>query len=393
MSYFSINRAVDENLNEALWNDMKRAEAQINSFKSPQSMSLGFDSLSNIKIDTTNSKGRLYSSLYKMDEDGEMMEYRALKSYYSSKGTNYLITIVKPSLEKDDLIENLAETLTITICFLVLCFFAINWLLSKTLWKPFYKTINQLNNYDIKNHNELNFEKTSTGEFKQLNLAVKKMTDKIHTDFMIQKEFTENASHETQTPLAVIKARLDLLLQSPNLKENEMKQLEIIEQAVTKLSSLNKALLLLAKIENNQFKDVEEVDLEAVLNKTLDIYEDMISAKNITVHKVIKGPVTIKINSLLADILVSNLIQNAVRHNEESGTINIEVMPHMFSVSNTGKPLTFDAEAMFTRFKKNDSSKESLGLGLAIVKSIMDAYKYKFSYAFTDNLHKFKIEF
>lgn len=394
MSYFSINRAVDENLNEVMWNETENAKAQINSFKEPKNVWLSFDSLSGIKIDTNGSKGYGYINLLKMDpEDGEMVEYKALRSYYKSKGTNYLITIMKPKLEKDDLIENLVQTLLITIAFLVLGFFAINWLLSKSLWKPFYRTINQLDKYDIKNHNELNFGQTSTSEFRQLNAAVKKMTDKIRADFMVQKEFTENASHETQTPLAVIKARIDLLLQSPNLKENEMKQLEIIEQAVTKLSSLNKALLLLAKIENNQFKEVEEVDLETVLNKTLLIYEDMIASKNITVNKTIIGPVEIKINSLLADILISNLIQNAVRHNEVNGTINIELSAHTFSIANTGNPLTIEAEAMFTRFKKNDGSKESLGLGLAIVKSIMEAYHYKFNYSYIDKLHTFVMEF
>ena len=172
-----------------------------------------------------------------------------------------------------------------------------------------------------------------------------------------------------------------------------MNQLEIIEQAVTKLSSLNKALLLLAKIENNQFKEIEEVNLETVFNKTLLVYEDMIASKSIKVNKQMNSSVSLKINSLLADILVSNLIQNAVRHNEEKGIVNIKLMPNVIEVANTGSPLNIDADAMFTRFKKNDGSKESLGLGLAIVKSILNAYKYKLNYSYTGGLHIFRIEF
>jgi signal transduction histidine kinase len=393
ISYFTINRTVNENLNEIIWNKKRTAEALINKFNEPKDLCLNFDSSATIKIDTTNRTGYKYSYLIKMDEDDEPVEFWALKSYYRSKGTNYLITIIEPKLEKDDLIENLLNVFVITLAFLVAAFFGVNWLVSKKLWKPFYGTLEQLNSYDIKQHGNLNLKNASTKEFRQLNEAVKRMTEKIQKDFLIQKEFTENASHETQTPLAVIKARLDLLLQSPNLKESDMKQLEVIEQAVARLSSLNKALLLLAKIENNQFKDPEEVNLESVLNKTLLMFEDMISSKNISINKRIKKPGLIKAHPLLIDILVSNLIQNAVRHNEKGGRIDIDLSEHALVISNTGQPLAIDAEKLFDRFRKNENSKESVGLGLAIVKSILQTYNYRSDYSFVSGQHIFKIEF
>jgi signal transduction histidine kinase len=394
ISYFTINRAVNDNLNEIIWNKKRQAETLIDQFNEPKDLCLSFDSLASITIDTTNGKGYKYSYLFKMDpEDGEQVEYWALKSYYKSKGTNYLITIIEPKFEKDDLIESLLSIFFIMLAFLVAGFFAVNWIVSKLLWKPFRETVSQLSQYEIKNHTLLDLKPTTTNEFKQLNEAVKNMTEKIQKDFLAQKEFTENASHETQTPLAVIKARIDLLLQSPNLKEEEMKQLEIIEQAVNKLSSLNRALLLLAKIENNQFKDLEEVDIETVLNKTLAIYEDLIDSKKITINKKINGPGIIKADPVLVDILISNLIQNAVRHNEEGGKIDIELYSHSLSIANTGKPLAIETEKLFERFRKNEGSKESIGLGLAIVKSILETYNYKFDYSFTDNRHTFIIEF
>ena len=393
ISYFLIKRAVNENLNEVMWADKERAELLIDGFTEPKNMFLSLDSMSTIKADTNGAIGHRYTTMIRMDEDAEQVEYRALRSFYKSKGKSYLITIVKPKPEEDDLIENLLQTLLITIGFLVFSFFMINWILSKTLWRPFNETMKQISNYDIRNNNVFQFGKTSTTEFRELNEVVLKMTDKVKSDFLSQKEFTENASHETQTPLAVIKARLDLLMQSPNLKEEEMKQLEIIEQAVTKLSALNKALLLLAKIENNQFKDVEEVDLETAVNKALLVYEDMILSKNIKVSRINKGPAIIKAHPLLADILIGNLIQNAIRHNETNGRINIEIYPHSLCISNTGRPVAFDKDKMFERFRKTDGSKESLGLGLAIVKSILTAYNFKCDYAYIDGLHTFVLEF
>lgn len=390
IALFLIKRAVNENLNEQMWDEAQRAKTLINSFKEPQNMMISLDSLSRINIDTTGGKGHAYINIYKIDpEDGDHIEYRVFRYYHLSMGTNYLITITKPKLEEDDLIENLLDTLLITIGFLVIAFFFFNWILSKKLWRPFNRTIKQLELYDLKSNSDFRLEKTSTKEFKLLNDAVKKMTDKIKHDFFLQKQFTENASHELQTPLAVIKARLDLLMQSPNLKENEMSQLQVIENAVTKLTSLNKALLLLTKIENHQFKEVEAVDIKEVINKTLLIYSDAFSAKRIDVTSLYNADLKINMNPVLTEILISNLIQNAIRHNFEGGKIYIEVNAKGFSVSNTGKPLNIDAGQLFERFKKNDASKESLGLGLSIVKSILEVSGLKINYEYIGDNHIF----
>ena len=152
-----------------------------------------------------------------------------------------LNAFLKSTLEKEDLLESLFSSFILIIIFLILAFFIVNWWIAKKLWSPFYSTLSKLEAYDIKQHHTYGFDSSSTKEFDQLNKVLNTMTDKLYSDFLQQKEFTENASHEMQTPLAVVKANLSLLMQSPNLREEEMNHLQSIENTIKKLTALNKA--------------------------------------------------------------------------------------------------------------------------------------------------------
>jgi signal transduction histidine kinase len=394
ISYYMIKGDVKEGTDESLWMEKLNAAKLIRTFKEPHNLILSYDNLSKITIADPAEKGYVFSdtSIYEKTEN-EYENHRMLKAYQVLNGTNYLITLTKPTLEEEALIEGVVSSLLVVIAFLMLAFFVVNWLLSKILWKPFYKTIAALENYDLKNTIHPDFPSSNIKEFSRLNEALDKMTNKIYNDFIHQKEFTENAAHEMQTPLAVMKAKLDLLIQSTNLKEEEMDQLQSIGSSVSKLASLNKALLLLAKIENNQFKDIAEISLQKTIEKVLVNYEDLIESKNISVKKDFVNDRIVKINPVLCDVLISNLIQNAIRHNSIKGTIEINLENNSLSISNSGNPLNIKPEELFVRFKKNDASKESLGLGLSIVKSITDLYHVKLSYNFSKDLHSFVLTF
>ena len=195
----------------------------------------------------------------------------------------YLIKGLKNTLDKDDLQETLFMSFGLIILFLVGAFFIVNWVVSKALWKPFYNTLTKLNQYDVKYDGNKRFETINTLEFNQLNDALNKMTDKLQAEFIQQKEFTENASHEMQTPLAIIKTNVSLLMQSKSINELEINQLQVIENSVKKLSSLNKTLLLLTKIDNNQFQQNTKVNLKLVVAKILEQYADFIEVKKLQV--------------------------------------------------------------------------------------------------------------
>jgi signal transduction histidine kinase len=289
--------------------------------------------------------------------------------------------------------ESLFSSFILIMIFLILAFFIVSWLLSKNLWQPFYNTLSRLNEYDIKQHDTYHFDESSINEFNQLSTSLNKMTDKIYSDFLQQKEFTENASHEMQTPLAVVKANLSLLVQSPNLKEEEMNQLQAIENTVKKLTALNKALILLSKIDNHQFNENVAVNFNDKITSIIKHYEEVWQSKNITIETVFDNALIVSFNTTLADVLITNLLQNAIRHNYENGTIKISINKNLLTITNTGEALSIPENELFVRFKKNDASKDSLGLGLSIVKSITMLYNINVSYNYKLNKHVFTLNF
>lgn len=393
-SDYLIQNELRDGTDESLQKEKIYAEDLIKTFKEPHAQFLSTDSLSTIMPVKLSETGHSYSdvSIYDKKEQ-EYAKYRVLKSYFSHNNQTYLITISKTTLEEDELMEGLFSAFGLIISFIVIGFLIVNWLLSKILWKPFYKTLYALNTYEIRNHEQRHFTTANTLEFNQLNEALTKMTEKIYTDFIQQKEFTENASHEMQTPLAVMKAHLDLLIQSPNLKEDDMNHIQTMENTIKKLTSLNKALILLSKIDNNQFKENGLVNFNYVVEKVAENYADLMQSKNITLTINGNEELNVSINNTLADVLVSNLFQNATRHNITGGEITVTINHHSLVISNSGEPLTISPDELFVRFKKDDSSKESLGLGLSIIKSILDSYGYSISYNYINQLHVFEIMF
>ncbi len=394
ISYMLIKDELRDGTDESLEREYTKAKGLVQSNTIGQTYYLSPDSFSYIEPLTNQRFVPGYTDTLIYDKiEKEYISFRKFVNQYSFNGKPYYITVLKTTIEEDELLEGILSTFFIVVGFLAVAFFVSNWLLSKSMWKPFYETLNALNRYEIKNHEEHNFPKSETLEFNQLNETLNKLIVKIHQDYILQKEFTENASHELQTPIAVLKANVNLLMQSPHLKEQEMGQLQSMDNTLKKISSLNKALLLLAKIENNQFKEVEQINFSEVITKTIDNVEEVAQAKGLKITSVIEPNVNLKMNTTLCEVIVSNLLQNAMRHNIEGGEIQIKLSTVGLIVSNSGEPLSIKPEDLFVCFTKNDSSKESIGLGLAIVKGIADLYKFNIRYSFNNSMHHFELKF
>jgi signal transduction histidine kinase len=323
--------------------------------------------------------------------DKESIAYKMLEVNSNINGKNYKITVLKNTIEFDELME---VVLVVFITLLILLFsiiLFINIRISKKLWQPFWASLHYIKNFNVTTTENKKLESNDINEFNELNTSINEMTSKMISDFKNQKKFTENASHEFQTPFAIIKGKIDLLLQKENMDEESLKLLISIEDATNRLSKINKSLLLLSKIENRQYAQLEKVELLPLIKKCEELNEDFILDKKLTIIYENSEEAYFSINPELCFILINNLLQNAIRHNIENGLIAVSIKNNSFSISNSGSQTPLNTNLIFERFEKHSTQTNSIGLGLSIVKEIADVYQIKISYSYNSQKHIFSL--
>lgn len=322
----------------------------------------------------------------------EFDTFRQLTAYETIRDRQYKIVARNSLVDNQDFISAIIIYIIVILSLLLIGLWILNTQIAKSIWYPFYTNLEILKKFSIQNQINIELVSSEITEFEELNNSIKNLTGRVQSDFNNLKEFTENASHEMQTPLAIMQSKIENLLQSSNLDQKQTLELHSIYQAGNRLSKLNKALILLAKVENQQFNIKEVIDLKNLIENKLEIYEDFIESKNITINKsLIKD--TILSNISLVNILISNLLSNAIKHNFSNGIINITYADNQLIFSNTGSPLKQDPNNLFNRFKKESTYKDSIGLGLAIVKKICDANNWEVRYVYQNQLHIISILF
>lgn len=306
-------------------------------------------------------------------------------------------------LEQDIMAGMMIQYLLIFCVFTIAMFITMRFI-TKKVWEPFDDTLRKTEDFNLAQSDIPLFADTDIEEFNRLNLSLERLMKKDQETYRIQKEFTENASHELQTPLAIIRSKLDLLMQE-KLGEKEMKLVSDLYQLTMRMGHLNRNLLLLAKIENAQYTTLQEVDLVEMLSESLTLYDALqykTSLKLIDERK--DKDKKLQANPVLLECLLKNLIVNAIRHSSNEGEIQIIVGDNHLMVSNeagNGKPL--NAKTLFCRFYSGDSlqsedgsgemRKKGNGLGLAIVKAICDFHHWSVGYHFEGGKHQFIVRF
>jgi signal transduction histidine kinase len=324
--------------------------------------------------------------------ENEYEPYQTLEFNVSLKGVNYRAVIFKPLIEADDLQHAIFQAIAIVSLILVIVMVLANFAISRFVWKPFHRTLEKIKEFDLAKEGSVSFSKTSIKEFSEMNAVLETMTNKIAADYKNLKQFTENASHELQTPLSIIQSKLELMIQAENLSADQMEEVRVVYEATGRLSKLNQALLLLAKIENRQFVETKQVALNEIVESKLNAFEELIKHKNLSVERNIE-PVTLQLHQTLADILLSNLIGNSIKHNIEGGRISIKLNKESLVISNSGGQISMLPHELFHRFRKASDASDSLGLGLAIVKEICDAYGFDIQYMYANMVHTITISF
>ena len=320
----------------------------------------------------------------------EIHPFRQLSTPVDIKNKHYLLTVQISLFDTEDLLFAIGSVQVISIILLVTGLGFINRSLSKRLWKPFYKTLDQLKAFQVDRNEPFEIVETKITEFDDLNHTVKQLTDRNRSVYMQQKEFIENASHELQTPIAIFQSKLDNLMQSSSLQASDASTLSELEQTAQRMARLNKNLLLLSKIDNDQFRNTETIDVAKVLHGIVENVKHVADAENISIS-LRSEPITIEANKTLIEILLTNLLHNAVRHNQPGGSLMIELRNSKLVISNSGAPLKMDPEKIFERFSKEGATENNTGLGLAIVKKICTTSGYQIDYQYNNELHVFTL--
>jgi len=332
-----------------------------------------------------------YASITDVKGGPNGLSYRQLSQVVSIYDISYQFNIRKSQAQKAALVASTTKILLLIFVGLLIATLLFNWLISRNLWNPFYRALQTIRETNLQSMQGTHFEETDTKEFNELNAALNAMTKKIHSDFVNMKEFTENAAHEMQTPLSVMQSKLELLLQNENLPEEDVQLILDASTALQRLSKLNQGLLLLAKIENDQYKATESLGLKAVTEKYLGLFSELVQDKHLKINTHFENDFLVKLHPLLADSLVSNLLENAIRYNYEGGSIDIRITGKSYAISNTSLQSPIPGEKLFKRFAASGREASSNGLGLAIVKKIVDMHGLAIRYAAQQGVTSFEI--
>ena len=321
-------------------------------------------------------------------------EEKQLKASRSFKIENkhYRISYYNLVVEAEDITETVVYTMMIVffiqLVFLGLFFRGIsNWIL-----RPFQQTLQKIQQFNFQTNKPLHFQESKVSEFNHLNGFLERMTQKLLKDYRQIKEFSENISHEIQTPAAVVSGKLENLM---NLEMTE-EQAHLIYSAYQnneRIHQIVRSLSLLAKLENEEFEPPSEIDLSEILIKNIELLSELIILSELKLQTEIKDKVMVKMHPFIAEIMVNNLLGNAIKHNLKGGWIKIKLDFHRMTIENSGPSLRQDPGELIERFKKESDKPESVGLGLAIVNQICKTYQFSFGYATDECKHTTTIDF
>lgn len=344
--------------------------------------------------DSKNIKEKIIEEKYIWNKSIQShMNRITVTTYPLIQKKRYAITSVRYiTIIENNFLMSIIMVIAWIMVFLIILTIIVSILVSKKILDPFYHAIDEIKKFSLKDNRSMDLMKTETEEFKSLNTFLLKMTESSKKDYNLLEELSENTSHELQTPLASIKGKIELLMDS-ELSENQLITLSSMNDELDRLSSINQSLILLAKLEHFEKNDSQLINFSDLLQERLHYFEDIFEIQNLTVTKEIHEDIYLNFDKNLATIVINNLINNSKRHNSENGKISVTLTESYFQISNTGNPPTVPTEELFKRFKRGNPNQNSIGIGLALVKKILEIYDTEIVYQFENNMHVVRINF
>lgn len=328
----------------------------------------------------------IYDPLQKKAED-----YYYTVNIAANKMGNYRVSIMHTYIGWSEYSNIIFILISVTAIALVLGNVVMSYFFNKKIWSPFFNNLNSLKTFSVSAEQPLQLEDSKVTEFTELKTSLKDLADRGQKEFKALKEFTENASHEMQTPLGIIQSKLDRISQLP-INEELAEHIVQAKSGVSRLKRLNKSLLLLAKLDNNAFPQKETIAVDKNIQQQLEALEELFSSKHIIVKKTLQ-PLNVLANPYLFEIMIVNLLSNSIRFTPAGETVAVSIADNSLIISNVGPELDFPKETLFQRFKKSSHQTDSTGLGLAIVQQICSTHEWKIDYQYLHHQHQFSIHF
>ncbi|MBO7194099.1 MAG: HAMP domain-containing histidine kinase [Bacteroidaceae bacterium] len=313
------------------------------------------------------------------------------KIFHDDDGTAYRLIVSTPTFERDDIIRAILIYIAIIYTVLLCTILAVTVVVFKYSMKPLYSLLRWLDGYRPGNGTEGFPNEETVFEFKKLTKAARETIERAENHLERQKQFIGNASHELQTPLAVLGNRIEWMMDNTSLTEEQFTELSKMRQSINRLVRLNRTLLLLSKIDNGHFLDRSNVDIVSVIENELEVYKEIFAEKELVCKVNVPQNFVVQMDEMLATTMVSNLIKNAFVHSPVGDTIEIAILQGRLSVSNSGDE-ALDGARLFDRFYTSGKT-GSTGLGLALVKSISGYYDFGLEYIYRNGKHNFYIKF
>ncbi len=319
--------------------------------------------------------------------------FRVLESLIRIQDEPYFIKIEADLDEFNDVIPYTATVAGIFFLFILAGYYLVNKWVSEKTWSPFMKTIETLEGFSISSDSQMPEIKSEIQEFQKLSKILKTYTKNNQAIFKQQKAFIENASHELQTPLTILQAKADTLMQTADLNANQFELIDELKQIIGRMTKINKNLLLLAKIENKQFDTREQFNLKDLLAREIAYFSELAKNKLISFELELENEQILEGNLPLTEILINNLLRNAINYNLPNGEIKIILSGRSLDISNTSKVQELDRNKIFQRFSKATSTTTNTGLGLSICQEICTLHQWELTYTFADGRHTFSVRF
>ncbi|MDQ0477068.1 HAMP domain-containing sensor histidine kinase [Chryseobacterium sp. MDT2-18] len=332
---------------------------------------------------------KIFTSDIYHKEDSEIESFRILAFPVKTANGTFNVTVRQSLVESEDLMKSILYLLISVLVTLTTTLLLINTQVKKRVWKPFYHTLAQLKNFRVDHPEDLGLTPTKINEFNDLNDSLKELAATNKKVFQSQKEFTENASHELQTPLAIVQNNIELFWQTDSITQQQAEILNDISDATTRMSKLNQALLLLSKIENKQFTNIQPVSLNLIVESFIKNYQEQIKFKNLTLKKDFSDVFIAEINYNLAEILVGNLLFNALKYAPKESEIDIQIHKNELIIANRAEGSALDQNKLFKRFQRQNTHEKGTGLGLEIAREIAAAFHLDLKYQFENHQHQF----